>query len=94
METVGKLHVFLCRLLVPIARSRRYWEALIVTPRFILTAPPWLGATTYLAALTAGVLLGMCLLLASQLRLLLHGQSYIESLLVPAAAGQVRLPSS
>ena len=56
-----------------------------------MLAPAWMAATTYLAALTASALLGSCALLASQLRLLLHGQSYLESLLAPAAAAPVGL---
>ena len=74
------------RLLVPIVERRRYWEAVTVTPRFLLSAPAWMGATTYLAALTGSALFGAGALLASQLRLLLHGRSYLESLLAPASA--------
>ncbi len=69
-----------CRLLLPIAKSRRYWEAILVTPRFLLVAPAWQAAVTYLMSLTGGSCVGVTILLASQLRLIVRGQTYIESL--------------
>ncbi|KAK9909415.1 hypothetical protein WJX75_001898 [Coccomyxa subellipsoidea] len=68
------------RLLLPIARSGRCWEAILVTPRFLLVAPGWQAAVTYLMSLTGGSSVGVMLLLASQLRLIMRGQTYIESL--------------
>ena len=70
------------RLLWPIVRSGHFWGFLLIMPRFLLTAPWWLAGTTYLTALTMGAIPGVILLLASELRLLFRGQSYIESLQV------------
>ena len=72
----------LCRLLVPILRSGRFWEFFLITPRFLLTAPWWLAGNTYLSALTGSAIPGILLLLTSELRLIFRGQSYIESLQV------------
>ncbi len=69
-----------CRVLLPIVRSRRYWEGILVTPRFLMVAPAWQGAVTYLMSLTGGSCIGILLLLASQLRLIMRGQTYVESL--------------
>jgi hypothetical protein len=77
-----------CRLLLPIARSGRCWEAILVTPRFLLVAPGWQAAVTYLMSLTGGSSVGVMLLLASQLRLIMRGQTYIESLVGPFAQSE------
>jgi hypothetical protein len=71
-----------CRVWEPIWMRRRYWEVLLVSPRFLLAAPRWLAATTYLAALTGSCCVSLSVLLTSQLRLLFRGQSYIDSLKV------------
>ena len=76
------LVVWACRVLVPILQSGRYWELLVITPRFLLSSPGWLAGATYLAALSTGALPGLALLLTSELRLILRGQTYIESLQV------------
>lgn len=80
--------MMLCRLLLPIARKGRYWEALLLTPRFMIHSPAWLGATTYLAALTCSCLVGLTALLVVQLRSVLRGQSYLESLQVDTGLGR------
>ena len=71
-----------CRLLAPVLRTGHFWELFLITPRLLLTAPWWLAGTTYLAALTAGAVPGILLLIISELRLIFRGQSYIESLQV------------
>ena len=71
-----------CRLLAPVLRTGHFWELFLITPRFLLTAPWWLAGTTYLAALTAGAIPGILLLIISELRLIFRGQNYIESLQV------------
>lgn len=71
-----------CRLLAPVLRTGHFWELFLITPSFLLTAPWWLAGTTYLAALTAGAVPGILLLIISELRLIFRGQSYIESLQV------------
>jgi hypothetical protein len=63
-------------------RTGRFWELFLIMPRFLFTAPWWLAGTTYLAALTAGAVPGILLLLFSELRLIFRGQTYIESLQV------------
>ncbi|EIE24647.1 zf-DHHC-domain-containing protein [Coccomyxa subellipsoidea C-169] len=75
------------RLLLPIAKSKRYWEAILVTPRFLLVAPAWQAAVTYLMSLTGGSCVGVTILLASQLRLIVRGQTYIESLAAAPSHG-------
>ena len=69
-----------CRVLLPILESRRYWEGILVTPRLLLGAPAWQGAVTYLMSLTGGSCIGITLLLALQFRLIMRGQTYVESL--------------
>ncbi|CAL8467673.1 g7211 [Coccomyxa elongata] len=76
------------RVLLPIVRSRRYWEGILVTPRFLLVAPAWQGAVTYLMSLTGGSCIGIMLLLASQLRLIMRGQTYVESLAAAPSSGR------
>ena len=78
----NNLIVRACRVLVPILRSGRFWELLVITPKFMLSSPGWLAGTTYMAVLSTGALPGLALLLTSELRLILSGQTYIESLQV------------
>ena len=83
-----------CRLLVPIVQTGHFRQFFLVTPRFMLAAPPWLAGTTYLTALTLGAIFGIVVLLASELRLIYRGQSYIESLQVGHAMHRLRMPTS
>lgn len=88
MDWLSRSSSCLYRLLVPFAKRGRYWEGILLTPRFIIMAPAWQLAATYLMCLTGGSCIGVMVLLAAQLRLILRGQTYIESLHVQNSPGQ------